>query len=48
MGVLKHFDGVQVGLTATPCIANPEDFGDDEGKLTIRDTLRFFEVEAPT
>ena len=47
-GVLKHFDGVQVGLTATPCIANPEDFGDDEDKLTIRDTLRFFEVEAPT
>lgn len=47
-GVLKHFDGVQVGLTATPCIANPADFGDDEDKLTIRDTLRFFEVEAPT
>ncbi len=46
-GVLKHFDGVQVGLTATPCIANPEDFGDDEDKLTIRDTLRFFEVETP-
>jgi type I restriction enzyme R subunit len=47
-GVLKHFDGVQVGLTATPCIANPDDFGDDEDKLTIRDTLRFFEVEKPT
>ncbi len=47
-GVLKHFDGVQVGLTATPCIANPEDFGDDEDKLTIRDTLRFFEVDKPT
>jgi type I restriction enzyme R subunit len=47
-GVLKHFDGVQVGLTATPCIADPEDFGDAEDKLTIRDTLRFFEVEAPT
>jgi type I restriction enzyme R subunit len=25
-GVLKHFDGIQIGLTATPCIANPEDF----------------------
>jgi type I restriction enzyme R subunit len=47
-GVLKHFDGVQVGLTATPCIANPEDFGDEEDKLTIRDTLRFFEVDKPT
>ena len=47
-GVLKHFDGVQVGLTATPCIANPDDFGDDEDKLTVPDTLRFFEVERPT
>ncbi len=47
-GVLKHFDGVQVGLTATPCIANPEDFGDEEDKLAIRDTLRFFEVDKPT
>lgn len=47
-GVLKHFDGVQVGLTATPCIANVEHFGDEEDKLAIRDTLRFFEVEKPT
>lgn len=47
-GVLKHFDGVQVGLTATPCVADPQDFGDDEDKLFIRDTLRFFEVERPT
>ncbi len=47
-GVLKHFDGIQVGLTATPCIADPADFGDDEDKLFIRDTLRFFEVDRPT
>ncbi|MBN8491041.1 MAG: DEAD/DEAH box helicase family protein [Burkholderiales bacterium] len=47
-GVLKHFDGIQVGLTATPCIANPEDFGDEEDKLFVRDTLRFFEVDHPT
>lgn len=47
-GVLKHFDGVQLGLTATPCVADPQDFGDDEDKLFIRDTLRFFEVERPT
>ena len=47
-GVLKHFDGVQVGLTATPCVADPADFGDEEDKLAIRDTLRFFEVEKPT
>lgn len=47
-GVLKHFDGIQIGLTATPCIADPGTFGDDEDKLTIRDTLRFFEVDRPT
>lgn len=47
-GVLKHFDGIQVGLTATPCVADPSTFGDDEDKLAIRDTLRFFEVERPT
>jgi type I restriction enzyme, R subunit len=46
-GVLKHFDGVQVGLTATPCISI-EDFGDEEDKLFVRDTLRFFEVDKPT
>lgn len=47
-GVLKHFDGIQIGLTATPCVARPEDLGDDEDGLTLRDTLRFFEVERPT
>jgi len=42
-GVLKHFDGIQIGLTATPCIANPADFdGDEDDRLIIRDTLRFF------
>jgi type I restriction enzyme R subunit len=46
-GVLRHFDGVQVGLTATPCVADP-DTGDDEDKAFVRDTLRFFEVDAPT
>ena len=47
-GVLKHFDGIQIGLTATPCIADSGTFGDDEDKLTIRDTLRFFEVDRPS
>lgn len=47
-GVLRHFDGIQIGLTATPCVARPEDLGDDEDGLTLRDTLRFFEVERPT
>lgn len=45
-GVLKHFDGIQLGLTATPCVAEG-DF-DDEDKLFVRDTLRFFEVDAPS
>lgn len=47
-GVLRHFDGVQVGLTATPCISDADDTGDDEDKAFVRDTLRFFEVDAPT
>jgi type I restriction enzyme R subunit len=46
-GVLKHFDGFQIGLTATPCVVNA-DLGDDEDKLFVRDTLRFFEVDKPT
>jgi type I restriction enzyme, R subunit len=47
-GVLKHFDGMQVGLTATLCVANPDELGDEEDKLFLRDTLRFFEVDQPT
>jgi type I restriction enzyme R subunit len=48
-GVLRHFDGIQIGLTATPCVANLDDvYADDEDKLFVRDTLRFFEVERPT
>ncbi|MDD2754429.1 MAG: DEAD/DEAH box helicase family protein [Methanothrix sp.] len=46
-GVLKHFDGIQIGLTATPCVAG-EDLGDEEDNLFVRDTLRFFEVKNPT
>lgn len=47
-GVLKHFDGVQIGLTATPCVSAEDDSSDDEDKAFVRDTLRFFEVDAPT
>ena len=50
-GVLRHFDGVQVGLTATPCVAptdDSENAGDAEDKAFVRDTLRFFEVDTPT
>lgn len=46
-GILKYFDGVQVGLTATPFTSEIET-GDDEDKLFVRDTLRFFEVDKPT
>jgi type I restriction enzyme R subunit len=45
--VLKHLDGIQIGLTATPCVAGAE-LGDVEDKLAVRDTLRFFEVDKPT
>ena len=48
-GVLKHFDGIQIGMTATPCIATQDDdSADGEDKAFVRDTLRFFEVERPT
>ena len=47
--VLRHFDGIQLGLTATPC--TPEaarEATDPEDGNFVRDTLRFFEVEQPT
>jgi type I restriction enzyme R subunit len=48
-GVLEHFDGVQIGLTATPCVANlDDDAPDEEDKLFVRDTMKFFEVSEPT
>jgi type I restriction enzyme R subunit len=47
-GILKYFDGVQIGLTATPFTSEVEQAGDDEDKMLVRDTLRFFEVSAPT
>jgi type I restriction enzyme R subunit len=46
--VLLHFDAIQLGLTATPCVAGELRTGDDEDRLFVRDTLRFFEVEKPT
>ena len=50
-GVLKHFDGIQIGLTATPCVASAEvlaNLADDEDGAFVRDTLRFFELDRPT
>ena len=51
-GALRHFDGIQMGLTATPCIADAarttDREADPEDGRFVRDTLRFFEVEEPT
>ena len=49
-GALRHFDGIQLGLTATPCTedAAPAEEADPEDGRFVRDTLRFFEVEEPT
>ena len=57
-GVLRHFDGIQLGLTATPCTADAaraaggaagrDREADPEDGRFVRDTLRFFEVEKPT
>ena len=47
-GVLRHFDGVQLGLTATPCTAGPGAMANAEDGLFVRDTLRFFELKEPT
>ena len=47
-GVLRHFDGIQIGLTATPCTAGADALPDPEDGLFVRDTLRFFELTEPT
>jgi type I restriction enzyme R subunit len=45
---LDHFDGVKIGLTATPCVMQDAPDVDEEDRKAIRDTLRFFEVNRPT
>ena len=47
-GTLRHFDGIQLGLTATPCTADATETDDPEDGRFVRDTLRFFELEQPT
>ena len=47
-GVLRHFDGIQLGLTATPCTVDADDLPDLEDGRFVRDTLRFFGLDAPT
>jgi type I restriction enzyme R subunit len=45
---LDHFDAVKIGLTATPLTGKrTEDFDDEDDRLFVRDTLRFFEVDKP-
>ena len=45
---LDHFDGVKIGLTATPCVTVDAPDADDQDRAAVRDTLRFFEVDRPT
>ncbi len=48
--VLRHFDSLQLGLTATPCTAAADTVPDpdpEDGRF-VRDTLRFFELAEPT
>ena len=47
-GVLRHFDSIQLGLTATPCTVDVESLPDPEDGKFVRDTLRFFELEEPS
>ena len=47
-GVLRHFDSIQLGLTATPCTADADTLPEPEDGLFVRDTLRFFELAEPT
>ncbi len=45
---LDHFDGIKIGLTATPCVMQDAPDAEEEDRQAIRDTLRFFEVNCPT
>jgi type I restriction enzyme, R subunit len=45
---LDHFDGIKIGLTATPCVMREAPDVDEEDRQSVRDTLRFFEVSRPT
>lgn len=45
---LDHFDGIKIGLTATPCVFKNTDELEADDIASVRDTLRFFEVDKPT
>ena len=46
--MLRHFDSIQLGLTATPCVVDVDTLPDPEDGRFVRDTLRFFELAEPT
>ena len=46
--VLEHFDGIQIGLTATPCVKPPAENGGNEDAKLLRDTFKFFGIDKPT
>lgn len=45
---LDHFDGIKIGLTATPCVMRDAPDLPEEDRVAIRDTLRFFGLDRPT
>ncbi len=45
---LDHFDGIKIGLTATPCAMADAPGVEDDDRAAIRDTLRFFELQRAT
>ncbi len=46
---LDHFDGIKIGLTATPCVTlQAAAEVDAEDRKAVRDTLKFFELDRPT
>ncbi len=45
---LDHFDGIKIGLTATPCVMRDAPDVDEEDRAALRDTMRFFGVDRPT
>lgn len=45
---IDHFDGIKVGMTATPCVMRDAPDVDEDDRIAIRDTLRFFELDRPT
>ena len=47
-GVLPHFDGIQLGLTATPCTEQADTLPDPQDGQFVRATLRFFALSEPT